>query len=107
MTVKEALLEIQSDKHKQQVTYLRNLLQNDKKEEYTSHKRTLPAVTFCGTFDGERKKSKIKNYNSVIVLDIDKLNEEELNRIKDCFQDEPNVFSFWVSPLVLVSKTRM
>lgn len=98
MTIKEALLEIHSDKHKQQVTDLRNLLLNDKKEDYTSHKRTLPAVTFCGTFDGERKKSKIKNYNSVIVLDIDKLNEVELNRIKDCFKNEPNVFSFWVSP---------
>ena len=98
MTIKEVLLEIQSDKHKVQVSNLRNLLLNDNKEEYNSHKRTLPAVTFCGTFDGERKKSKIQNYNSLIVLDVDKLNEKELNRIKECFQNEPIVFSFWVSP---------
>ena len=98
MTISQVLLEIQSDKHKAQVLNLRNLLLNDKKEEYTSHKKTLPAVTFCGTFDGERKKSKIKSYNSVIVLDIDKLDAQELKRIKDCLLKEPMVFSFWESP---------
>lgn len=98
MTIKEVLLEIQSDRHKKQVLYLRNLLLNDKKEKYSSHKRTLPAVTFCGTFDGERKKSKIQIYNSIIVLDVDKVDEKELNRTKECFQNESIVFSFWISP---------
>lgn len=98
MTISQVLLEIQSDKHKAQVLNLRNLLLNDKKEEYTSHKKTLPAVTFCGTFDGERKKSKIKSYNSVIVLDIDKLDAQELNRTKEHFQNEQIIFSYWESP---------
>lgn len=70
MTIKDALLEIQSNKHKQQVSKLRSILQAGQKDEYTSHKRTLPAVTFCGTFDGVRKKAKLKTYNSVIVLDL-------------------------------------
>ncbi len=98
ITIKEVLLEIQSDKHKIQVQNLRSLLQNGKKEEYNSHKRTLAAVTFCGTFDGERKKTKIKTYNFVIVLDVDKLDEQELKRVKQCFHNEPFVFSFWESP---------
>lgn len=98
MTIEEVLLEIKSEKYKQQVTNLRNLLLNNKKEEYSIHKRTLPAVTFCGTFDGERKKSKLKKYNSFIVLDIDKLNQVELNRIKDCLKNEPYIFSYWLSP---------
>lgn len=98
MTINEVLKEIQSEKHKIQVHYLRSFLKNDKREEYNSHKRTLPAVTFCGTFDGERKKKNIKTYNSVIVLDVDKLDETELKRVKECLQDEPFVFSFWESP---------
>lgn len=98
MTVKEVLHEIKSDIHKAQVLNLRNLLLNDKKEDYSSHKKMLPAVTFCGTFEDERKKSKIKTYNSIIVLDVDKLDEQELNRIKECFQKEPIVYAFWESP---------
>lgn len=98
MTIKDALLEIQSNKHKHQVSKLRSILQVGQKDEYTSHKRTLPSVTFCGTFDGVRKKAKLKTYNSVIVLDIDKLDKSELDRCKKCFLDDQRVFSFWESP---------
>jgi hypothetical protein len=98
LTIYEALQEIQSNKYKKQVSNLRSLLQSGNKEEYTSHKRTLPAVTFCGTFDRERKKLKIKSYNSVIVLDVDKLDFEELSRTKTCFQNDTLVFAIWESP---------
>lgn len=98
MTIKEALLEIKSNNHKQQVLRLRSILKAGNKDEYGSHKRTLPAVTFCGTFDGERKKSKLKTYNSILVLDIDKLESSELNRCKNCLLNEQKVFSYWISP---------
>lgn len=98
MTIKEALLEIKSNNHKQQVLRLRSILQAGNKEEYSSHKRTLPAVTFCGTFDRERKKAKLKTYNSILVLDIDKLDSFELSRCKDSLLNEQTVFSYWVSP---------
>lgn len=98
MTIKEALLEIKSTNYKQRILRLRSILQAGNKDEYSIHKRTLPAVTFCGTFDRERKKSKLKAYNSVLVLDIDKLDSSELNRCKLCLQEEQTVFSYWVSP---------
>lgn len=98
MTIDAVLKEIHSNKYKVQVQNLRSLLKTNKKEEYNSHKRTLPAVTFCGIFDGERKKSKIKKYNSVIVLDVDKLGEKLLDKVKECFHNDPFVFSFWESP---------
>ncbi len=91
-------MEIQSNKYKDQVLNLRNLLQDDKRDEYSSHKRNLAAVTFCGTFEGERKRNKIKSYNSIIVLDVDKLDKLELERTKECLLSEPIVFSFWESP---------
>jgi len=98
MTIHDALIEIKSDKYKQQVNGLRILLQNGKKEDYNSHKKNLPAVTFCGTFDIERKKAKLKSYNSLVVLDIDKLEANEFERIKKCFQNDQNVFAYWESP---------
>lgn len=98
MSISDVLEEIKSDKHNVQVQYLRLLISKGSKEEYNSHKRTLSAVTFCGTFDAERKKTKIKSYNSLIVLDVDKLDENELLRVKNCFHTEPIVFSFWDSP---------
>lgn len=98
VTIADVLREIQSKEHKIQIHFLRSLISKGNREDYNSHKRTLPAVTFCGTFNGERKKSKIKSYNSIIVLDVDKLDEDELSRIKKCFQEEPIVFSFWESP---------
>lgn len=98
LTIYEALQEILSNKHKKQISSLRSLLQSGNKEEYTSHKRTLPAVTFCGTFNQERKKSKIKSYNSLIVLDVDKLDTKELSMSKTFFQNDNCVFAMWESP---------
>jgi hypothetical protein len=98
MSISDVLKEIKSDEHKVQVQYLRSLISEGNKDAYNIHKRTLSAVTFCGTFDAERRKAKIKYYNSIVVLDVDKLDEDELLRIKNCFQSEPIVFSFWESP---------
>ncbi len=98
LTIKEVLFEIQSGKYLNQISSLRNLLKNGKKEEYIYHKRTLPAITFCGTFNNERKRTQIRNYNSIIVLDVDKLEIDELRRVKKCFNEDSMVLSFWESP---------
>lgn len=98
LTIREALIDIQSDKYKYQVLNLRNLLKNGNAEGYSTHKKNLSAITFCGTFEGERKKAKLKVYNSIIVLDIDKLSHIDLDRIKGLLQDDLNVFAFWESP---------
>jgi hypothetical protein len=98
LTIHEALDEIKSDTHKQQVTNLRNLLKSGNKEGYNNHKKNLPAVTFCGTFDGERKKIKLQSYNSVIVLDVDKLGKEEFQQVINCFIKDKFVFALWESP---------
>ena len=98
MTIIEALNEIKSEKHQRQVTFLRDLLNNGDKEGYNSHKKNLPAVTFCGTFSNERKKANLNCYNSVIVLDVDKLKKEALILTKKYFLKDPLIFAFWESP---------
>ncbi|MEY3880981.1 MAG: hypothetical protein RIQ94_1777 [Pseudomonadota bacterium] len=98
MTIGNVLNEIKSNKYLSQTTRLRNLLSDNKLESYNNHKKNLPAVTFCGTFNEKRKKELLKHYNSIIVLDIDKLDSEEFTRIYNTLLNECYVFSFWTSP---------
>lgn len=98
ITIGEVLNEIKSNKYLSQITTLRNLLSNNQLEGYNHHKKNLPAVTFCGTFNEKRKKEQLKNYNSIIVLDIDKLDNVEFNRVYNILSNENIIFSFWVSP---------
>ena len=57
LTIKEVLEEIKSSKYENKIAKLRNLLLDDKKEEYNTHKKNLPAVTFC-------------KYNAIVFLEI-------------------------------------
>jgi hypothetical protein len=98
ISIAQALKEIKSDKYKQQVLGLRSLLEIGDRENYNSHKKNLPAITFCGTFNRVRKKEDIKCYNSLIVLDIDELVDDEYERVKKCFLSDPYIFAFWNSP---------
>lgn len=94
----DMLKEIRSDKYAQKINFLRKLLNQGNQEAYGIHKKTLPCVTVCATFNGDRKKDNIKEYNYLIVLDIDKLVTEEFQRVKQVFQSNNYVFSFWESP---------
>jgi len=98
VSIKEVFEEIKNEIHIRQVSYLRSLLKNNDIEKYKIHKRNLPAVTFCGTFEKQRLKEALKSYNNIIVIDIDKLNIDELLRVKECFLKDDFVFAFWESP---------
>jgi hypothetical protein len=97
-TLKSVLDEIKGEKHSRFTNYLRKLYFSGDKENYGIHKRKLPVVTFCGFFEIERTKDFLKEYNYLIVLDIDKLGKSELNRIKQALFKDRIVFSFWESP---------
>lgn len=98
MSILAILEEVKSDKYKEQILFLRSLLGSEDNEDYNSHKKNLPAITFGGTFKGRRKKENIKTYNSIITLDVDKLNYIELAKTKESFSKDPFIFSFWESP---------
>lgn len=97
-TIKSVLDLIQSDRYKKQVTDLRINLENGNKDYYDNHKKRLPAVTFCATFNVNRIRENVKNYNNLIVLDIDKLNDEEIETCYKQLLNDEFVFSFWRSP---------
>lgn len=98
ISIREVLTEIRNGSHAKQIDRLRSLLNSGDAEGYSSHKKNLAAVTFCGTFNKARKKAALKKYNYLIVLDIDKLSEDELQRVKECFFKDDLVFAFWESP---------
>ncbi|WP_445458041.1 BT4734/BF3469 family protein [Flavobacterium sp. HNIBRBA15423] len=98
ITVQETLQIIGSDKLKTIVENLRNELKKGNKEYYDNNKKKLPAVTFSATFDKNRKKENLKLYTSLLVIDIDKLSDDEMKRINEILKKDKYVFSFWRSP---------
>lgn len=65
---------------------------------YGEIKGKLPAVTFCGTFDKGHKADECNHYNNLLVIDIDKLDEWETDKIRDELEKEPYIAAFWTSP---------
>lgn len=96
--IKSVLEDIKSDKYKQQVTDLRTNLNNGNTEYYNYSKKRLPAVTFSATFNTSRTRENVKHYNSIIVIDIDKLEEDQIVNCYDILLKDEFVFSFWRSP---------
>ena len=77
-TIKDVLNAINSDRLKQQVTDLRTNLEKGNLVYYDDNKKRLPAVTFSGTFNANRTRENVKQYNSLIVLDLPILKKEPL-----------------------------
>lgn len=97
-TIETIIGEIKSDKYKTRITELRKRLENGDKEYYDNYKKQLPAVTFSGIFNEKRTSENLKRYNPLIVIDIDKLEKEELESTYNALSKDEYVFSFWLSP---------
>jgi hypothetical protein len=98
LTIGEILNSIKSNYLKDRVTKLRELYLQENKQEYSAEKLQLPAVTFCATFDKERKKENLIEYNNLIVIDIDKLSKEQIVEYEQKLTNDKFVLSFWRSP---------
>ena len=98
MTIEEVLCEISNGAYEIQIDRLRELILQNKTESFKAEKLKLPAVTFCGTFNEIRRKDNLKEYNSIIIIDIDKLSEEQLLKATKYLTEDKYVFSFWLSP---------
>lgn len=94
--IEEVFSQIQGGKLNLQIRKLREIKENT--DLYTLYKKNLPGVTFCGTFNGRRQKTSLKEYNSIIVLDVDKLNSENFKKTKEALTLDPFCFAYWESP---------
>lgn len=98
MSIGRVLRGIKSGAYNERVYKARQyLLQNDK-EKFSIIKGELPAVTFCGTFIKGHKAEECVSYNNLLVIDIDKLAESEMEDVEKTLQSEPCIASYWKSP---------
>lgn len=81
-----------------QIATLRVKLNEGDKAFYNTNKKHLPAITFSGLFNVNRKLIDLKKYNSLIVIDIDKLEDNEIENVYNKLLEDNYVFSFWRSP---------
>lgn len=93
----EELNHIKKGSYKNIIQNCREALQRGDKELYGKLKSSLPAVTFCGEFNG-RKANNIVEYNNLMILDIDDLPKKDFLNIKSTISDDKYILSIWDSP---------
>lgn len=107
------LEEIKTGKYKHAIVYLRKSLSENKMEAYEKAKKSLPAFTPSGKFIGGRKMEFLVDYSNYIILDIDKLQQEELAKVNHSARQCEFTYACFISPsgnglkiLVKVSSTK-
>lgn len=98
VTVGIVLKAIQGNFYESQIIKIRKLKEQGRQDEANELKSNLHAVTFSATFKDRRLSSLYQTYNNLMVIDIDKLKDEEMERVRLCLEDNPIVACYWMSP---------
>lgn len=94
----EVLLRIKQCKNFHQITVCRTYLREGKKDEYDKLKDTFAGFTVCGTFEPSRAVKFLKTYSGFLILDIDKLQPEQVAEMKEKICALAYTFCCFVSP---------
>ena len=97
-TISAILEEIKTGKYKHAITYLRKSLSEKKMEAYEKAKKSLPAFTPSGKFEGGRKLEFLVEYSNCMILDIDKLSAADLQNAKHLANQSEFTLASFVSP---------
>lgn len=98
-TIGEVLNNIRLGKYRAFIETLRSYLDNNEIEKYKDHKRRLPCVVFCGTFENTlRQLSSLKKYNELIIIDIDNVQSSDINDVKHLLFSDNYIVACWISP---------
>lgn len=92
------LEQIRSGKFKARIQALRELLRQGKVDEYDDKKRSLPAFTPSGMFEGGRKLEFLKEYSGCLVIDLDQLDQDQLTFARNKASEIPYTYSCFISP---------
>ena len=90
--------EIRTGKYKPGIIYLRKSLSEKKEEAYNKAKKSLPAFTPSGKFVGGRKLEFLTEYSKFIILDIDKLSTNDLQKSKSIAAQGEFTYACFISP---------
>lgn len=97
-SIPDILQEIKTGKYKPGIVYLRKSLTENKMEAYEKAKKSLPAFTPSGKFEGGRKMEFLTDYSNHLILDIDKLSPEALNKAKHTANQCEYTLASFISP---------
>lgn len=92
------LADIKNGKYKNGITYLRKSLAENKTDAYDKGKKSLLAFTPSASFVGGRKLEFIKDYTGILILDIDKLTQEQLKQTSFKANQCEYTFASFISP---------
>lgn len=90
--------DIISDKYKAEITELRNLIAQGKKEAADSKKKQLLAFTPSAVFKEKRQMPFLEMYSGFVHLDFDKLTPEQLQTAKAVIATIPYTALCFISP---------
>lgn len=90
--------DIQEGKYKKQVEKIRELFNSGEDKKADNLKKQLLAFTPSGTFENGRKAELLSQYSGYIILDLDKLTKEELEKAQEIASNTPYTFASFVSP---------
>lgn len=93
----KALKEIRDGAQKDKILRMREVVENNH-DLYNNIKDSLPANIFSGRFEGGHAVVNNVEYNRLMTLDIDKLDNEQLASVGKSLEEDEHVFAFWLSP---------
>ena len=95
-TLTEILESIQDGTYKYQIEKLRKLKNNGVEKNAKNLKESLPAFTVSSTFKSRRMLEYLEDYNGVLHLDYDKV--DDVNKYKEQVKEIPYTLAAFVSP---------
>ena len=97
-TIPTILDEIKTGKYLHAIVYLRKSLLENKLEAYNKAKKSLPAFTPSGKFIDGRKVELLAEYSNFMILDIDKLEVEALQKAIEIVKNCEFTYASFISP---------
>jgi flagellar biosynthesis GTPase FlhF len=97
-TIPTILNEIKTGKYLHAIVYLRKSLLENKLEAYNKAKKSLPAFTPSGKFIDGRKVELLAVYSNFMILDIDKLEVEALQKAIEIVKNCEFTYASFISP---------
>lgn len=94
----QVLSDFRTGRYAEAIENVRQVLVEEGPIAYSTAKKNLPAIAFCGEFSGGHAKSNIVKYNDLMIIDIDHISSDDMLRVRECLMSDEYVFSFWRSP---------
>lgn len=92
------LLQIKGETHQRITSRIRQKVEAGDSKDAANIKRQLPAATLSATYKERRIAENMTGYNDVIMLDFDKLTEQEITHCRQVIESNPNTLFCFLSP---------